>query len=1168
LQAAREAAAKEAAAAEAANSAAVHAAAAATAATTASVIEGLAGSSSLADQLLALLQQQQQELLQQQATTAASLQAAQEATMVEQVEAAKAAAAKEAAASEEVRSAAARAAAAAAAASTAAAIQGLAGSSSLADLLLALLQQQQEQLVEQQQPATSLLPSALEVAPGVDAQLQHSRHAADDDARRPADSGLVPAELAEDALQPSDTYNAAAAAADSSSADAEPGAVVTADTAAVVHYAAAGVTDSGSTDAHPGTLETAGSAAAAPATAAAFYSAHSSSIRQVSVSSSSGSSSRATSMHSRYSATEASHGQAVAVDGLVAAAGASLPLAQTAAAVAAVEYNMGTEAAALQLSSSSLVSASAAAAEMVAAAEEAVSTPAVASAAAAVSAAAAAAASAASVALATASWTQDSVTENEAAADLGLLNPAGSAAQVETLIDSSAEAEVSQAMPTNTEVPAAAGGMQEPATEYAAAADIGLDNLAGIAAQLQTLDDGPAAAAAAEVRKPSPFIVEVPAATTAVYAAEVVQPLPTCTEVPAATAPVYAAPGAPGALQEAATNPAAVAAADSSPSPSLAAAEAAAEAGEAAVSSSLSPRLSHAELHTPTSLPLVLTAEASRDSDYFRTPSAAAPGSMMALAALPETPASLLPLAAMASSSSVHGGAPSPLDSALLHLAGAALQYLEAELSQASTVGATAAAAAAGTGPCLLLVSGSECIGSINDGAWGEEDEELGTRYSGDHWGFSAEAHEDGSASEHATQHQQQQQQAFAAAEAPAADEPASPLRQQYCGFFAPLEGQEDPSGQAALDNAGLNSHSSPALFATPTATPVGQSRTRQASSGLAALMLCPAGNAAAQQQQQPAVVGVQQPSLSLHHENSATGGYEANTHVADAAEAFMSFHGSSRTAAAWAGAAAVQPAAESISSSMLPSLMQRWLSRTAEESDAESNSSSSSQAAAEAQQEAASPAAASQAEAAAAAAAASIASWSSPDASTTSSTDDGLQQQRQLPIQQQQQQQRLSESPSLCASAGTALAPSCIAGGSSQLAAAATVDEGFVGAASCSSSQLEFTAAALVAPTDVISQTAEPQESMLQHSVATVAAEQDGSEQFATGAPSAAALAATTPALAAACTAAASAVLSTVMGAIQQPVLLTEETAGEEFNAQPAVVFLTCHAPPFAAVL
>ncbi|WIA39825.1 hypothetical protein OEZ86_013275 [Tetradesmus obliquus] len=60
----------------------------------------------------------------------------------------------------------------------------------------------------------------------------------------------------------------------------------------------------------------------------------------------------------------------------------------------------------------------------------------------------------------------------------------------------------------------------------------------------------------------------------------------------------------------------------------------------------------------------------------------------------------------MASSSSLHDGAPSPLDSALLHLAGAALQYLEAELSQASTVGA-AAAPAAGAGSWLPAAPGS-----------------------------------------------------------------------------------------------------------------------------------------------------------------------------------------------------------------------------------------------------------------------------------------------------------------------------------------------------------------------------------------------------------------------------------------------------------------------------
>ncbi|WIA19550.1 hypothetical protein OEZ85_005492 [Tetradesmus obliquus] len=148
----------------------------------------------------------------------------------------------------------------------------------------------------------------------------------------------------------------------------------------------------------------------------------------------------------------------------------------------------------------------------------------------------------------------------------------------------------------------------------------------------------------------------------------------------------------------------------------------------------------------------------------------------------------------MASSSSLHDGAPSPLDSALLHLAGAALQYLEAELSQASTVGA-AAAPAAGAGSWLPAAPGSEFIGSIDDGAWEEEEEGHALLCGSSEWGCS-----DDGLVEHAAQQQPQQQQEPVATTV-AAGEPASPVQQQQCGFFTSPASTESAE-QAAMAGA------------------------------------------------------------------------------------------------------------------------------------------------------------------------------------------------------------------------------------------------------------------------------------------------------------------------------------------------------------------------------
>jgi hypothetical protein len=419
----------------------------------------------------------------------------------------------------------------------------------------------------------------------------------------------------------------------------------------------------------------------------------------------------------------------------------------------------------------------------------------------------------------------------------------------------------------------------------------------------------------------------------------------------------------------------------------------------------------------------VFTAEDYSHADFFGTPSAAAAAPLLAMSVVPAA-SPLMQLAAMASSSCVHDGAASPLDSALLHLAGAALQYLEAELSQASTFGApTAAPAAVDVDSCLPSLSGSEYVGSIDDGAWGgEEEEQQHGPTAGTHWGYD----DDGR-----PVCETQQQAVSAAVTAAAAEaEPASPQLQQRCSFFNSSDEEVEVSAQAAGAEVEGGGRTSPALFATPTATPVGVPRTRQASSGVAALLLSHAGDTAEprepQERQQQYTAVETQWSLLPDDDNTGEGSAAAHGSVEDAAAAFMSFDGSSRTAAAWARATPA-PMAEG-SSRMLPSMLQRWLSRTTEESDEETDSTSSSTSsmdAAEVQQGPGLHAGIAEVHAAAdadvAAAAPTNASWSSPSASTSSSIAE-VEQQLQ---QQQQQQQQEEEEMIISVHAGEAL-PTC----------------------------------------------------------------------------------------------------------------------------------------------
>jgi hypothetical protein len=461
---------------------------------------------------------------------------------------------------------------------------------------------------------------------------------------------------------------------------------------------------------------------------------------------------------------------------------------------------------------------------------------------------------------------------------------------------------------------------------------------------------------------------------------------------------------------------------------------------------------------------LVFTSEDYSNADFFSTPSAAAAGPLLAMSALsgPAAASPLMQLAAMASSSSVHDAAASPLDSALLHLAGAALQYLETELSQASTFDAStaAAAAAAGMASCLPSLSGIEYVGSIDDGAWGGEEAEQQQQQqvtsSGADWGYD----DDGLP----VYQQQQQVSVTATATAAAEAEPASPHLQQRCSFAA-ADADMEVAAQGAELSAQVegDGRASPALFATPTATPVGASRTRHATGGVAALLLGPAGDAAEPQGQQERQQAHKQQytaaevplSFLPSNDNTAEGSAAPHVTVGDAAAAFMSFDGSSRTAAAWAGATPAL-AAEG-SSSILPSLLQRWLSRTAEESDAETDSMD----AAEVVQgpglhaRAAEVHTAADADAAAAAVPTN-ASWSSPSASTSSSVVEAEQQ-----LQQQQQE----EAGTAFVHAGEAL-PTCNSSQALQgsLGTAANTDDGTAADGQCSQLGLPAAALALVA--------------------------------------------------------------------------------------------------------